>query len=67
MQICPEGEIAGEGGGGGCDGKDERLNKETNNLFFMYLLQKNTFDVHATTKYVSIQPPVFFTHKPSKI
>ena len=60
MQISPEGEIAG-GGGGGCDGKDERTNKETNShMFFMYLLQKNTFYVHATTKYVSIQPPVFF-------
>ena len=60
LQIYPEGEIVG--GGGAWDGK------ETNShMFFMYLLQKNTFDVQATTKYVSSQPPVFFTHKPSNI
>ena len=51
MQISPEGEIAG-GGGGGCDGKDERTNKETNaQIFFMYLLQKNTFDVQSTSMF----------------
>ena len=51
MQISHEGEIAG-GGRGGCDGKDERTNKETNtHMFFAYLLQKNTFDVQATSMF----------------
>ena len=55
MQICPEGEIVG----GGRRVWWKRTNKETNShMFFMYLLQKNTFDVQATTKYVSSQPPV---------
>ena len=44
-------------GGGECDGKDERKNKEPNaHMIFMYLLQKNNIDVQATTKYVLRQP-----------
>ena len=51
MQICPEGEIAGGREEGVMEKMKEQTKRQKLTFLFMYLLQKNTFDVQAKSMF----------------